>query len=347
MDGTPVRRSFEDRFGPKSPRDSGRREVRNGRHSDNGISGARAALSLDDPFERLSSFLSILSSYGPDEILLAKEAFDELRGTGIHLPLEERFLHLQIGRLRGGDTMPAWNDTGWDAHEFELLKARVEGWAQMDRAAAAQWIDSLPPGKQRDQMMLAITPTVARENPAEALRLVGLLHPSQHEEAGRMSAHRLSETGSATEVLASLEAMKAAAGGDGTRYLEALFDELLTGAGAIDGEMAAEFVERNLDQTFIRPVSLAKVSSDIAGDDPVAALEWSTRVENGIPSLPPGSVMAAAVGGMNLHQLEEAEKWSEGRYELPGVAVLLAEVHRVRRILEDRGGDDYLYDPHD
>lgn len=65
------------------------------------------------------------------------------------------------------------------------------------------------------------------------------------------------------------------------------------------------------------------------------------------PDLPQGSLLVAAVQGMNPADLQRAEDWASSRAGSPGIAEMQAELEARRRVLEERGDDENEYDKDD
>ena len=291
----------------------------------------------------MSEFLKILGDCEEDNISDVAAAFAELKSSGILLAAEESLLDHRLGQLGGPALFAGDLPSSGSGEEIARLKSRYNGWMQADPAAAKLWLDGLPPGKSRDQMLVAYISASAAGDPEGALREAATLPEVLKGQAGRSVAERLVQTGSMEEVSMLLSGLEER--GDGSeRYLGGIFDELLNGA-VKNGVDPASLVERHFDQPYVNYSTLAKVSEQKAKADPVAALEWAAGLEGRKEGVPDGGVLAAALGGMKLEDLDQAEEWALANAGRAGVESLLPFLQRQREALDGKGtDDDYDFD---
>lgn len=300
------------------------------------------ALRSEDPLERMSNFLQALSSSDAASIAKLRATLAAMKAEGQAFPAEESLLEFRAGQLEGAALLAGRTGSREDAAEIETVRKHLEGWASTDRAAAANWVESLPAGKYRDQLAVSYLTTAAKHDPEGSMQLVASLHPSQQAAAGRATAKALAETASVGEVTGILNTMELAAGDEGRGYLSAMFDTLV----AESGGNSLGLVESNLDRSYVTAASLARVSSAKAKNDPAAALDWAASI-GGRKGLDQGQLLTAAVGGMDLEGLNRAEEWAAAHWGKEGVDTMWAAVLRNRNSLENRGDDINEYDKDD
>ncbi len=208
----------------------------------------------------------------------------------------------------------------------------------MDSGSAANWLERLPTGKFRDRMAISYIAALMKDDPMQSLHFVSSLHPSQQAAAGRMAADRLAESASIDEASSLLRTLNASGGPAEEPYLQAMFESLVNSATKDDRQLAISLVQNNFDQPFMTGTALARATTEMAKNDPIAALEWAAEIEGAKPDLPQGGMIAAAIGGMSLDGLKAAEKWAEVQ---PDAVLLLSSIERRKDLLEDRGKNDY------
>lgn len=308
---------------------------------------ARSALQHEDPLQRLSKFLDLLSNCDAHELTRITAEMEAMRGAGIRLPLEEQLLHFRAGQLKGSELLSQRSGSARDRGELDTIKAQYEGWLQADRGAAKRWLETLPEGRFRDQLAISAIAASAASDPAGSLFQAAALHPSQQKSAGQHAALKLLESGPLESVEANFEAMAARAGEAESGYLAAVFGTLLASATEEDQAAAVSLAEAHIHEPYADSASFAKVSAKMAGHDPAAALAWALKVEGMKGEAPGGGVAAAAIRGMDLKHLSAAEEWSAAHANLPGVDRIVAELGRRRNALEESGEDDGGYDRDD
>lgn len=353
---TPARNDSADRsntFPAKSsgrtsgPEDrSARGSTRRHGRSDTAVQ-ARAALGREDPLQRLSSFLDVLSTCDAEGLARITAEMELMRGKGIHLPEEERLLHFRAGQLKGSELLSQRTGSTSDRAELETIEVQYEGWLQAEPGAAQHWLETLPAGRFRDQLAIAAIRASATTDPAASLLQAATLHPSQQKAAGQNAADRLLESGTLETAAANFGTMKSAAGQADSGYLAAVFSTLLSGASEQDPAMAIALAENHINEPYADSASLAKVSAKMAGSDPAAALQWALKIEGIKGESAGGGVTAAAIRGMDLDHLAAAEEWSAAHAGQPGMDRITAELGRRRNMLEDQGSDDGGYDRDD
>lgn len=303
------------------------------------------ALRRTDPLERMASWLAVLSACDERDISRAMKSWDERKAAGIALPAEERLLNFRLGALKGGEALAGHTGTGADLAQLDLLKNRFEGWLETDPSGAGIWMEDLTIGKFRDQMALSVIASVARDHPEAAMHHVAALPEHLRRKAGEVAGARLRETGSLDDGSELLQRLADTVGD--VSYLNGIFESLADTTESGGDEFAAHMVETHLDQPYVSPGILAKVSAAKGKTDPVAALDWAVRIEQRKTGLPQGTLLMAAVREMDLISLAEAEQWGSGRADLPGTADMMACLEARKRMLEDRGEDANEYDKDD
>lgn len=303
-----------------------------------GIEGqGRVALRGDDPLERMSGFLSHLStcdSKGLDELTAALAA---MKAEGMALPAEEALLNFRAGQLKGAELLAGRSGTAEDFAMIDTLKSQFEGWMQGDPHSAGKWVEGLAAGKFRDRMAISYIAAVMKEDPAQSLRWVASLHPSQQATAGKVAAGKLTETGSLEEAGDLLRTLGASGGSADEAYLRSMFEELVDQAATGNRGAAISLVENHLSEPYVTVGALTRATSEKAKEDPIAALQWAADIEYSKPGVPQGGMIAAAIGGMSEEGLATAEKWAEIQ---PDADLWLQSISRRKNLLEDRGMDD-------
>ena len=292
----------------------------------------------------MAEFLKVLDDCGRGNASEVAQVFDELRSSGIVLAAEESLLDHRLGQL-GGATL--FSGTTLPKGEAEIVrrKDRYEGWVQADAAAAKLWLDELSPGRYRDEMSLAYISASAAADPAGALGEAAALPEMLKGQAGRAVAEHLVQTGSMEEISTLLSGLEAGSDGTNERYLGGIFEGLLNGA-VKNGVDPASLVEQHFDQPYVDYSALVKVSVEKAKADPVAALEWAANLEGKKEGVPDGGVLAAALGGMSLGDLDQVEEWVHANAGRTGVDSLLPYLDRQREALDGKG-EDLGYDRDD
>lgn len=303
------------------------------------------ALRSNDPLSRLSEFLKVLSSADAANFHQVEETLNELKASGMTLPIEEDMMHFRAGQLRGADLMADHMGSPEDFARMGILKKQYEGWIQSDPRSAGRWLDGLPAGKYRDQMAVSYIAACTKDDPVGSFGLVSSLHPSQQAAAGRAVAEQLAETASLDEASAVFQTIEANAGGSNNHYLSTMFDSLLSNIERGDDSLAVSLVESHLDQPYVTGLTLARVSAERAKSDPQAALEWAVSMEGRKNDLPEGEVVASAIRGMTLEGLSRAENWATTQED--GASYWLNLIEKRRELLEDRQGDENKYDRDD
>jgi hypothetical protein len=316
---------------------------------DRAVWRSRVASSLGqtDPLQRMTGFLKLLAACDAENIGDVAAAWEQLKARGVSLPAEEALLNYRLGQLKGADVLAGHEGSAADFESLDLLKRRFEGWLQSDPYSAGAWLDDLPEGKFRDQVALSAIAVSGRDDSGGTLSRVAELPAHLRQTAGRTLGERIRETGSIESGSELLRELGGRAGATDVPYLKGILQSLLGDASGGDGDMAAKLVEDHFDQPYVDSGVLAQVSAGKGKTDPVSALEWAMSMEERKPDLPQGSLLAAAVGGMDLADLERAEEWASGRAGSPGIAEMQADLEARRRILEDRGDDENEYDKDD
>jgi len=296
------------------------------------------ALRSPDPLTRLSEFLKVLASVDAGSFGQVSEVLDELKASGISLPVEEELLHFRAGQLRGAELMSDYTGSSRDFAMIGVIRKQYEGWIQADAHGAGRWLEALPAGKFRDQMAVSYMASCTKDDPISALKLVQTLHPSQQEAAGRAVAKQLAQSASAEEAAALLRTLESNAGAAESRYVSALFEALASGEGGATEAVTLSLVESNFDQPYVTGTSLARLSAGKARTDPRGALEWAASMEGRKNDIPHGAMVAATINGMTLEGLKSARGWAETQQD--GTAYWLDVINRREGFLEDQGGDD-------
>lgn len=332
------------------PRREARGSRRSGRHAEDLAaweSRVAGSLGQADPLQRMAGFLKLLAACDGESIGHVAAGWEKLKATGVSLPAEEALLNYRLGQLQGGEVLAGHTGSAEDFASLDLLKRRFEGWLQSDSYSAGTWLDALPAGKFRDQIALSAIAASGSYDSDGALTRVAQLPEHLRQAAGKTMGERIRETGSIESGSELLRELGSRAGEGDTAYLKGIFQSLLGGSAGPSGEMAARLVEDHLDQPYVDSAALAQVSTGKGKADPVSALEWAMSMEERKPDLPQGSLLAAAVQGMNLADLQAAEDWALDQAGSPGIAEMQADLEVRRRVLEDRGDDENEYDKDD
>lgn len=331
-----------------------RREARRPRRSgrpaeDRAAWESRVAGSLGqtDPLQRMAGFLRLLAACDGESIGDVAAAWEKLKATGVSLPAEEALLNYRLGQLKGAEALAGRAGSADDFASLDLLKRRFEGWLQSDSYSAGAWLDALPAGKFRDEIALSAIAASGSHDSDGALDRVAQLPEHLRQTAGRTMGDRIRETGSIEAGSELLRQLGSRAGAGDAAYLKGIFQSLLGGSSEQSGAVAARLVEDHLDQPYVDSAALAQVSAGKGKADPVSALEWAMNMEEQKPDLPQGALLAAAVRGMNLADLQRAENWALDRAGSPGIAEMQADLEARRRVLEERGDDENEYDKDD
>lgn len=305
------------------------------------------SLGQEDPLQRMAGFLKLLAACDEESIGHVTAAWEKLKATGISLPAEEALLNYRLGQLKGAEMLAGHEGSTADFESVDLLRRRFEGWLQSDPYAADRWLDALPVGKFRDQIALSAIAVSGSYDSESALNRVAQLPEHLRQAAGRDMGERIRETGTIESGSDLLRQLGSRAGAGDTAYLKGIFQSLLGASSDGNGEMVTRLVEDHLDQPYVDPEALSQVSAGKGKADPVSALEWAMNMEEKKNDLPQGSLLVAAVQGMNLADLKQAEDWAFSRAGSPGVAEMQADLEARRRVLEERGDDENEYDKDD
>jgi hypothetical protein len=324
-----------------------RRSIRAGAGRSALESRLAGSLGQEDPLQRMSGFLKLLSACDAETIADVAAAWEKLKATGVSLPAEEALLNYRLGQLRGAEVLVGHEGSDADLGSLDLLRRRFEGWLQSDPHSAGKWLDALPAGKFRDQIALSAIAASGAYDSDNALSRVDQLPEHLRQAAGITMGERIRETGSVESGSEILRQLGSRAEAGDAAYLKGIFQSLLGNSSDRSGEMAERLVEDHLDQPYVDPDVLVQVSAGKGKSDPVSALEWAMSMEERKPDLPQGSLLAAAVQGMNLADLQRAEDWAFDRAGSPGIAEMQADLEARRRVLEERGDDENEYDKDD
>ena len=305
------------------------------------------SLGQTDPLQRMAGFLKLLAVCDEESIGDVAIAWEKLKATGISLPAEEALLNYRLGQLKGAEVLAGHAGSAADLESLDLLRRRFEGWLQSDPYAADKWLDALPAGKFRDQIALSAIAVSGSYDSENAFNRVAELPEHLRQAAGRTMGERIRETGTIESGSDLLRQFGSRAVTGDTAYLKGIFQSLLGDSAGSGGERAAQLVEEHLDQPYVDAGTLAQVSAGKGKADPVFALEWAMSMEERKPDLPQGSLLVAAVQGMNPADLQRAEDWASSRAGSPGIAEMQAELEARRRVLEERGDDENEYDKDD
>lgn len=315
-----------------------RRSARQGADRPGFESQSRTALRGDDPLQRMSDFLSLVSTCDADGLDALESSFAALKAEGVSLPAEEALLNFRAGQLKGAALLGGRSGTAEDFAMLDTLKPQFEGWIQGDPHSAGKWVEGLAAGKFRDRMAISYIAAVMKDDPAQSMRWVASLHPSQQATAGKVAADKLTETGSLEEAGDLLRTLGASGGSADDAYLRSMFESLVDKATGDNRQVAIALVESHLDQPYVTVGALTRATSEKAKDDPIAALQWAADIEYSKPGVPQGGMIAAAIGGMSAEGLSAAEKWAEIQ---PDADLWLQSIGRRKNLLEDRGTADH------
>lgn len=284
-----------------------------------------------DPISRTSGFMSILDLSTPENFQFIHEAWKDLRFSGTYLPNEELMMNFRAGELMGRKILGQRLGSDRDLSMMNALKPQFRGWVKGDPADARRWLDELPQGDYRRQMMLTYVGAIAEDDPAKSLGEISQLPQTDHAAAGGSIIVQLRQTES-IDVASDFLASQAAAGNKpDSMVFRGMFDSLVNGTLEGDGELTTRLIEKHAGMPYVNPSWLTRAAA-LRGqrdENTGEVLAWALRMEKATKDVAPGSILSAATANMTPQMLSSAKLWVESQPDSPGSQVL-------RRAIEER-----------
>lgn len=284
-----------------------------------------------DPIRRIAGFMSILDLSTPENFQFIHEAWKDLRFSGTYLPNEELMMNFRAGELMGRKILGQRLGSERDLSMMNALKPQFRGWVKGDPADARRWLDELPQGDYRRQMMLTYVGALAEDDPAQSLGEISRLPESDHAAAGGSIIVQLRQTES-IEVASDFLTSQAAAGDKpDSMVFRGMFDSLVNGTLEGDGELTTRLIEKHAGMPYVNPSWLTRAAS-LRGqrdENTGEVLAWALRMEKASKDVAPGTILSAATANMTPQMLSSAKLWVEAQPDSPASQAL-------RRSIEER-----------
>lgn len=266
-----------------------------------------------DPVERNLRYLQLLSLADKDNVGELYKAWDYLRKQGIARWECQDPMNYRSGQVNGAEVLGARKGTDYDLSVASAVSVQLEGWSSVEPQKARQWVESLPDGRFREEMIESLVASTAESDPDGAQELLAQLPEDMQFNTASTLASRMREKKGLGETLDWLGSLET--GGEESQspvWAESAAVNLIQDGIRVT-QMAggtAEALETRLSHPAVTAQRLNQLGRSFVQADPNKAIEWAVRVESQqSEKAVPGQILVAMVQSAFPDKLEVFEKF--------------------------------------
>ncbi|HEX2748092.1 MAG TPA: hypothetical protein VHM91_08850 [Verrucomicrobiales bacterium] len=248
------------------------------------------ALKQTDYLLRWQGLTTVLAGMTEENATAIEAGMTECYTSGIKLNQETEMLQMRQGQLFGKNSLLKDLPAEPNGKVTYAPLRKMKGWSSVDPRAAREWLETLEPGRARDQLQGQWLAGLASAPPEQITALFPSLPPDQQAGVVDGLLNGLHSQGGLPAIVSWFDANKATAT---PQVVQSALKEMMwrMGQNLAEWDTSAEFFKRAAADGLLNRSHFDAFTRNLAGENPGRCLEF-------IASLPPSPALQGSVDSM-------------------------------------------------